>query len=61
MNFHSLLTTVMELVESRNRKPSNVPLENLDVLDINYEDVLEYYRYKTINEQGNHQEPSEGN
>lgn len=62
MLFHSILQTIMDLGEiNRQRQERNTGtprrhLESLDVLDVNYEDVLEYYRYTNNNEQENNQE-----
>lgn len=51
MLFHEMVSILFELGEQRRaakESQSNTPrrhLEELDVLDVNYEDVLEYYRY----------------
>ena len=51
MIFHELLNLVYELGENRRAErqrtdKTRYDIEPLDVLDVNYEDVLEYYRYK---------------
>ena len=67
MLFHSMIQTLMELGEltrQRQESRSGTPrrhLESMDVLDVNYEDVLEYYRYSNTNAQANDQESSESN
>ena len=55
-----LLSLIYELGEQRraDRSHQGDTEPYLDVLDVNYEDVLEYYRYKHIHEQANDQEPS---
>ena len=67
MLFHQMVRTLMDLGEinrQRQEKKTGRPryhLESMDVLDVNYEDVLEYYRYSNNNAQANDQESSEGN
>lgn len=51
MIFHELLNLVYELGENRRAERQRTDktrhdVEPLDVLDVCYEDVLEYYRYK---------------
>ena len=59
MLFHQLLRTVMDLGEinrQRKERQTGTPrshYESLDVLDVSYEDVLEYYRCSNSNEEHN--------
>ena len=55
-----LLSLIYELGEQRraDRLLQGDTENHLDVLDVNYEDVLEYYSYKHSHEQSNDQEPS---
>ena len=52
MIFHELLNLVYELGEINRRAKrrrltrTRYDIQSIDVLDVNYEDVLEYYRYK---------------
>jgi len=63
MLFHEMVSILAELGEQRRAakesqtKQPRHHLEELDVLDVNYEDVLEYYRYRNTHEE-NDQESS---